>query len=150
MTAAFALAGFTVWHLAPQLVLPSSHGRAGFLLGAAAVGAASTAAAWRTGGLRQVRCRACSPTPAAWGLPASGSAVDDEQVGRGDSWVLPDGRTSPEATRLGPCSLLAFQLSLDCAEVAGPGAVHVAAQPRCQRAQRSVRPQVGADDEPGP
>jgi len=52
--ALWPLAGFTVWHLAPQLVLPSSRGRAGFLLGAAFVGAASTAAAWRTGGLRYV------------------------------------------------------------------------------------------------
>ncbi|MGY1701877.1 CPBP family intramembrane glutamic endopeptidase [Geodermatophilus sp. SYSU D00766] len=52
--ALWPLAGFTVWHLAPQLVLPSSRGRAGFLLGAAVVGAACTAAAWRTGGLRHV------------------------------------------------------------------------------------------------
>jgi membrane protease YdiL (CAAX protease family) len=48
------LAGFTAWHLAPQLILPSSRGRSEFLLGAAVVGAASTAAAWRTGGLRYV------------------------------------------------------------------------------------------------
>ncbi|WP_141233700.1 CPBP family intramembrane glutamic endopeptidase [Geodermatophilus saharensis] len=52
--ALWPLAGFTAWHLAPQLVLPSSRGRAGFLLGAAVVGAASTAVAWRTGGLRSV------------------------------------------------------------------------------------------------
>jgi membrane protease YdiL (CAAX protease family) len=52
--AVWPLAGFTVWHLAPQLILPSSRGRAGFLLGAAVVGAACTAAAWRTGGLRYV------------------------------------------------------------------------------------------------
>ncbi|SMO81101.1 hypothetical protein SAMN06273567_104393 [Geodermatophilus aquaeductus] len=39
--ALWPLTGFTVWHLAPQLVLPSSRGRAGFLLGAAVVGGAS-------------------------------------------------------------------------------------------------------------
>ncbi len=49
--AVWPLTGFTVWHFAPQLVLPSSRGRAGFLLGAAVVGAASTAVAWRTGGV---------------------------------------------------------------------------------------------------
>jgi membrane protease YdiL (CAAX protease family) len=52
--ALWPLAGFTVWHLAPQLVLPSSRGRLPFLLGAAAVGAACTATAWRTRGLRGV------------------------------------------------------------------------------------------------
>jgi membrane protease YdiL (CAAX protease family) len=50
--ALWPLAGFTVWHLAPQLVLPSSLGRWRFLLGAAVVGSAATASAWRTGGLR--------------------------------------------------------------------------------------------------
>lgn len=44
--------GFTVWHLAPQIVLPSRHGRIGFLAGAALVGAASARAAWKTRGLR--------------------------------------------------------------------------------------------------
>jgi len=52
--ALWPLAGFTVWHLAPQSVLQSSRGRVRFLLGAAVVGATSTAAAWRTGGLRTV------------------------------------------------------------------------------------------------
>jgi membrane protease YdiL (CAAX protease family) len=45
-------AGFTLWHLAPQIVLPSHHGRAGFLGGAALVGAASARVAWTTRGLR--------------------------------------------------------------------------------------------------
>jgi hypothetical protein len=45
-------AGFTLWHLAPQIVLPSHHGRAGFLGGAAVVGAASARMAWTTRGLR--------------------------------------------------------------------------------------------------
>jgi hypothetical protein len=52
--ALWPLAGFTVWHLAPQVILPSSRGRAAFLLGAAVVGAACTAVAWRTRGLRNV------------------------------------------------------------------------------------------------
>ena len=52
--ALWPLAGFTVWHLAPQLILPSARGRGGFLLGAAVVGAASTAVTWRTAGLRAV------------------------------------------------------------------------------------------------
>jgi membrane protease YdiL (CAAX protease family) len=52
--ALWPLAGFTLWHLAPQLILPSPRGRVRFLLGAAVVGAASTAGAWRTGGLRAV------------------------------------------------------------------------------------------------
>jgi membrane protease YdiL (CAAX protease family) len=52
--AAWPLAGFTCWHLAPQLVLRSSRGRAAFLLGAATVGASSTVVAWRTGGLGAV------------------------------------------------------------------------------------------------
>jgi membrane protease YdiL (CAAX protease family) len=52
--AVWPLVGFTAWHLAPQLILPSSRGRAGFLLGAAMVGAACTAVAWRAGGLRYV------------------------------------------------------------------------------------------------
>jgi membrane protease YdiL (CAAX protease family) len=38
--ALWPLAGFTVWHLAPQLILPSPRGLVGFLLGAA-VGAVS-------------------------------------------------------------------------------------------------------------
>lgn len=52
--ALWPLAGFSLWHLAPQLVLPSRHGRAGFVLGAALVGAASTVVSWRAGGLRWV------------------------------------------------------------------------------------------------
>jgi hypothetical protein len=44
--------GFTLWHLAPQIVFPSRHGRAGFLGGAALVGAASARVAWTTRGLR--------------------------------------------------------------------------------------------------
>ncbi|QDC25404.1 CPBP family intramembrane metalloprotease [Georgenia yuyongxinii] len=48
------LAGFTVWHLAPQLVLPSRRGRLPFLGGALLVGAAATAVGARCGGLRTV------------------------------------------------------------------------------------------------
>jgi Type II CAAX prenyl endopeptidase Rce1-like len=71
--ALWPLTGFTVWHLAPQLVLPSSRGRAGFLLGAAVVGAASTVVAWHTGGLRaalltHVLTDACGVRPARFWL----------------------------------------------------------------------------------
>jgi membrane protease YdiL (CAAX protease family) len=52
--ALWPLAGFTVWHLAPQVIRPSSRGRAQFLLGAAVVGATSTLTARRSGGLRYV------------------------------------------------------------------------------------------------
>ncbi|HTX97254.1 MAG TPA: CPBP family glutamic-type intramembrane protease [Mycobacterium sp.] len=50
----WSLFGFTVWHLAPQLVLPVPFGRWRFIAGAAVVGAAFTAVAWRTGGLQYV------------------------------------------------------------------------------------------------
>ena len=68
-----ALTGFTLWHLAPQIILPSSRGRTAFLLGAAVVGAASTATAWRTGGLRavllpHVLTDACGVRPARFRL----------------------------------------------------------------------------------
>ncbi len=46
------LAGFSAWHFAPQIVLPSRLGRARFVAGAAFVGAISSAIAWRTGGVR--------------------------------------------------------------------------------------------------
>jgi membrane protease YdiL (CAAX protease family) len=50
----WALIGFAAWHFAPQLILPSQLGRGRFVAGSAAVGLASTAAAWTSGGLRQV------------------------------------------------------------------------------------------------
>ena len=50
--AAWPLAGFSIWHLAPQIVLPSRMGRWQFVLGAALVGSASTFSAWRSKGLR--------------------------------------------------------------------------------------------------
>jgi membrane protease YdiL (CAAX protease family) len=50
--ALWPLVGFSVWHLAPQMVLPSPLGRWRFVVGAAAVGSASAASAWRSGGLR--------------------------------------------------------------------------------------------------
>jgi membrane protease YdiL (CAAX protease family) len=48
------LFGFSLWHVAPQIVLPSRHGRGRFVLGAALVGAASAVVARSTGGLRWV------------------------------------------------------------------------------------------------
>lgn len=50
----WSLIGFSAWHLAPQVVLPSSMGRGRFVAGSALVGFASTSAAWQSGGLRQV------------------------------------------------------------------------------------------------
>jgi membrane protease YdiL (CAAX protease family) len=44
--------GFTIWHLAPQIILPSRRGRAQFLVGAGLVGAASARVAWKTRRLR--------------------------------------------------------------------------------------------------
>jgi membrane protease YdiL (CAAX protease family) len=69
--AIWPLAGFALWHLAPQTVLPSQIGRGRFVAGAAAVGAASTLAAWRGGGLRWVvpahlATDACGVTAAAF------------------------------------------------------------------------------------
>ena len=52
--ALWPLTGFSLWHLAPQIVFPSRHGRAGFVLGAAVVGAASSLVCWRTRGVRWV------------------------------------------------------------------------------------------------
>lgn len=46
------LVGFSLWHLAPQMILPSRLGRWPFLLGAALVGSASAFSAWRSGGLK--------------------------------------------------------------------------------------------------
>jgi membrane protease YdiL (CAAX protease family) len=50
--AVWPLIGFVMWHLAPQIVFPSRHGRIRFLLAAGAVGAASSLVAWRAKGLR--------------------------------------------------------------------------------------------------
>ncbi|MBI3217306.1 MAG: CPBP family intramembrane metalloprotease [Mycobacterium sp.] len=51
---AWSLFGFSLWHVAPQLVLPSPLGRGRFVAGSAVVGLASSLAAWKAGGLRQV------------------------------------------------------------------------------------------------
>lgn len=51
---AWSLIGFSVWHFAPQLILPSRLGRVRFVAGSGVVGLTSTMAAWRVGGLRHV------------------------------------------------------------------------------------------------
>lgn len=51
---AWSLIGFSLWHLAPQLILPSQLGRDRFVAGSALVGLVSTLVAQRSGGLRQV------------------------------------------------------------------------------------------------
>jgi Type II CAAX prenyl endopeptidase Rce1-like len=76
------LAGFSLWHLAPQFVLPSRHGRADFVLGAAVVGAASAFTSWRTRGLRwvllpHIATDACGVAPARFRL---GMAGDENAV----------------------------------------------------------------------
>ena len=44
--------GFVIWHLAPQIILPSRRGRVQFLLASAVVGATTSVVAWRSKGLR--------------------------------------------------------------------------------------------------
>ena len=66
-------AGFALWHLAPQRILPAAVGRWRFVAGAAVVGAASTVSAWRSRGLRQallphVATDACGVTAARFRL----------------------------------------------------------------------------------
>jgi hypothetical protein len=46
------LVGFSLWHLAPQTILPARIGRWRFVAGAAVVGAAAAQGSWRTGGVR--------------------------------------------------------------------------------------------------
>ena len=71
--AVWPLAGFSIWHLAPQIVLPSRFGRWQFLLGAAIVGSTSTFSAWRSNGLRNcllphIATDACGVTAARFRL----------------------------------------------------------------------------------
>ena len=85
--ALWPLAGFSLWHLAPQIVLPSRHGRAGFVLGAAVVGAASALVSWRSRGLRWVllphtATDACGVIPARFRLGVASGTTDNV---RGDA-----------------------------------------------------------------
>ena len=71
--AAWPLVGFSIWHLAPQIVLPSPIGRWKFVLGAAFVGSASTLSNWRNEGLRNcllphIATDACGVTAARFRL----------------------------------------------------------------------------------
>jgi membrane protease YdiL (CAAX protease family) len=50
--ALWPLVGFALWHLAPQVILPSRRGRWRFVAGAAVVGACSTFSSWRSGSIR--------------------------------------------------------------------------------------------------
>jgi membrane protease YdiL (CAAX protease family) len=65
-TMVWSLFGFSVWHFAPQLVLPSALGRWRFVAGSAVVGIASSVAARKAGGLRQV---------SSWPMPLPMRAV---------------------------------------------------------------------------
>jgi hypothetical protein len=58
------LAGLAVWHLAPQIVLPSRLGRVRFVLGAAAVGSASALAPGAAQDRAPPCCRTWPPTVA--------------------------------------------------------------------------------------
>lgn len=69
------LMGFSFWHLAPQMILPSRLGRGRFVLGAAFVGAASAFSAWRSGGLRN-----CLPSHIA--TDSCGVAAAQFRLGR--------------------------------------------------------------------
>ncbi|MGA7271253.1 MAG: CPBP family intramembrane glutamic endopeptidase [Acidimicrobiia bacterium] len=52
--AIWPLAGFSLWHLAPQIILPSRLGKLRFLAGATVVGAVAAMTVWRRRGLRPV------------------------------------------------------------------------------------------------
>jgi len=54
LEAIWSLLGFAVWHLAPQLILPSSLGPGRFVAGSALVGGVSTIVALQSDGLRYV------------------------------------------------------------------------------------------------
>jgi hypothetical protein len=58
--AVWPLAGFALWHLAPQRILPATIGRWQFVAAAALVGTASTLPAWRGRGLRRVLLWHCA------------------------------------------------------------------------------------------
>jgi hypothetical protein len=67
--ALWPLVGFALWHLAPQIILPSRRGRWPFLAGATVVGAASTFSAWRSGGIRN--CLVPHAVPDSCGVTAA-------------------------------------------------------------------------------
>ena len=80
--ALWPLAGFSLWHLAPQIVFPSRRGRWAFVAGAAVVGSASALASWRGRGVRwvllpHVATDACGVTAARFrlGLPPGTDGV---------------------------------------------------------------------------
>jgi membrane protease YdiL (CAAX protease family) len=70
------LVGFSFWHLAPQMILPSRMGRWRFVLGSIFVGAVSAVSAWRSGGLRNclvshILTDSCGVTAARFRLGSS-------------------------------------------------------------------------------
>jgi hypothetical protein len=74
--ALWPLAGFSIWHLAPQMVFPSGMGRWQFVLGAGFVGLCSVGSAWRNKGLRNcvlshIATDACGVTVARFRLGMS-------------------------------------------------------------------------------
>jgi hypothetical protein len=113
--------GFTLWHLAPQIVFPSRHGRAGFLGGAALVGAASGRVAWTTRGLRWTLVPHILTEPAGsgrrcfgWAEPLTGHLRTDSTTSNHRS---PGRRTQrPE----GPCHQTQTRVRQVEAKVTGP------------------------------
>jgi hypothetical protein len=78
---AWPLVGFSMWHLAPQVILVSPQGRWRFVLGAAAVGLGSAVTSWRARGLR--------PTLAPHMLTdACGVGAAEFRLGRGTAGPL--------------------------------------------------------------
>jgi membrane protease YdiL (CAAX protease family) len=80
------LAGFSLWHLAPQIIFPSRRGRWRFVAGAAVVGAASALVSWRTRGLRwvllpHIATDACGITAARFRLGLEPAASSTNSAG---------------------------------------------------------------------
>lgn len=85
-----SLIGFSLWHFAPQLILPSRLVRGRFVAGSAVVGLALTAAAWRAGGLRQVVVAhalidGCGVTAARFRLGRYGSTTSPSDTRQSES-----------------------------------------------------------------
>jgi Type II CAAX prenyl endopeptidase Rce1-like len=96
--AAWPWIGFTVWHLAPQVILPSRRGRVKFLVGAGLVGAAPARVARTTRSLRwtllahvltDARAEGCS------GAPSRGKENRDVSDQDGGHGMAPAGHLPP-------------------------------------------------------
>jgi membrane protease YdiL (CAAX protease family) len=94
--AVWPLTGFTVWHFAPQLVLPSSRGRRGSYRARRWSVRRRPPSPGAPAGCVPSSCRTSSPMPVASGWPASGSAADGEAAPTGPRGsALPHGDADP-------------------------------------------------------